>query len=98
MLVAMDRKSMGDRPSWIKTAISLLRKCLDRLSGDRSGQDDVEYAVFIGAIALVVALSLPAVAGRVTKIIGNTQTVLKGAENCGNPNPGTFQGRSPCAP
>ena len=84
--------------SWLKTPYSLLRKCLSRLVNDTGGQDQVEYAVFVGVIALVAALSIPAVADRLTTVLQHTEEVLEDAKNCGNPNPGTFQGRSPCAP
>ena len=98
MLVVTERTTTGDRKSWIKTPISLLRKCLRRLRDDTSGQDQVEYAVLVSGIALVAALSLPAVADRVGAVLGNTQTVLDDANDCRNPNPGTYQGKSPCAP
>jgi hypothetical protein len=52
----------------------------------------------VGVIVLVAALSIPAVADRLTAVLHHTEEVLDDAKNCGNPNPGTFQGRSPCAP
>lgn len=78
---------------------SLLWRALQRLIRDVSGQDQVEYAVFIGVIALVAAMSLPAVANQVSAIFTQTEAVLQGNPgNCGNANPGNFQGRSSCAP
>lgn len=84
--------------SWLRTPCARLRKCLGRLVRHTGGQDQVEYAVFVGVIVLVAALSIPAVADRLTAVLHHTEEVLDDAKNCGNPNPGTFQGRSPCAP
>jgi putative intracellular protease/amidase len=86
-------------------------RLLNHFIRDTRAQDQVEYAVCIGTIALVAALAIPAVADGISAVLLNTQAVLSGAPatvssssstskkgNCGNPNPGTFKGRSPCAP
>lgn len=86
--------------SWLKNPWKLVGKYLKRLAVDVRGQDQVEYAVLVGLIALVAALSLPALANRINDVFEHTEEVLQDAKkgNCANPNPGNFQGRSPCAP
>ena len=73
---------------------------LRRLLRDTRAQDLIEYAVVVGLMALVAVLSLPSVSEGIHKVLMNVQAVMEtaGQENCGNPNPGNFGGRGPCAP
>ena len=70
---------------------------LKGLASDVRGQDQVEYGVFIGLMALAAALSLTELADSITEAYSRLDEVLKAAkDNCANPNPGQYQGRSPC--
>jgi Flp pilus assembly pilin Flp len=107
---AQDRSSRADQQS----SHGLLR-FLNHVVHNTRAQDQVEYAVCVGTIALVAALAIPAIADSISSVFLNTEAVLSGAPvsgssaapgsnngnnngNCGNPNPGTVSGRSPCAP
>jgi Flp pilus assembly pilin Flp len=115
----MPPKEHGDggdgRPNRAKQSLSRwLPRLLRHLINDTRAQDQVEYAVCVGTIALVAALAIPAIAESISAVLLNTQSALSGAPipagsappsgppgnngNCANPNPGNFQGRSPCAP
>lgn len=83
---------------------------LRRLVRDTRAQDDVEYAVYVGLVAVTAALLLPAIATSVRATFLRTEAVLEqatqekptddpaGKPDCRNPVPGQFKGRSPCAP
>jgi hypothetical protein len=88
-----------------------LLRFLSHLKNDIRAQDQIEYAVCVGTISLVAAMAIPAIAESISTVLLNTEAVLIGAPvnpgaaapagsngNCGNPNPGSFKGRSPCAP
>ena len=108
----MKREDHGAQPepgldgSDLRSSRGLLR-FLRHLIRHTGAQDQIEYAVCVGTIALVAAMAIPAIADNISTVLLNTQAVLGGQPatgngnnngNCGNPTPGNFQGRSPCAP
>ncbi len=93
-------RSNANRTEWLQRAKLLWKKRLAGLFCDTRGQEMVEYAVFVGLVALVAALALPPIVERVTTILSNTNQAMPVGDptNCGNLNPGAHGGRSPCAP
>ena len=74
------------------------------LLNPRRGGAFVEHALLIGLIAASGAYGLSSLAGDLRAALLKQQEALERAAdqddngNCGNPTPGAFQGRSPCAP
>lgn len=110
----MTRKDHGAEPepgldgSDLYSSRGFLR-FLRHLIRHTGAQDQIEYAVCVGTLALVAAMAIPAIADNISAVLLNTQAVLSGQPasssgngnnrgNCGNPTPGNFKGRSPCAP
>lgn len=85
--------------TWFQKA-GLWKKRIIGVFRDTRGQEMVEYAVFVGLVALVAALALPPLVERVTSVLSsvNQSMPVGDPSNCGNLNPGAHGGRSPCAP
>ena len=91
---------MCDRATWLQAARLRCTEWLRGLFSDTRGQEMVEYAVFVGLVALVAALALPPLVERVTSVLMDVNQAMPVGKptNCGNLNPGAHGGRSPCAP
>ena len=91
---------MRNRTSWLQQARLRCKKWLSDLFCNTCGQEMVEYAVFVGLVALVAAHVLPALVDRITTVLHNVHQAMPVGDprNCGNLNPGAHGGRSPCAP
>ena len=89
-----------NRFAWRQRVKLLWKKGLAGLVRDTRGQEMVEYAVFVGLVALVAALALPPIVDRVTYLLATANQYLPVGKstNCANLNPGAHGGRSPCAP
>ena len=82
------------------------KRILGRFRGlfyNQRGQTMVEYAVLASVLAIALAIGLLDVFDNVRGVMMKVQGALEGElvnpnGNCGNPNPGTRGGRSPCAP
>ena len=59
-----------------------------KLAHDKRGQDQVEYGVFIGLMALAAALSLTELSDAISNAYSQIGDALDQAGNCANPNPG----------
>jgi Flp pilus assembly pilin Flp len=98
----MDHPSQSDGPAerrnWAEPAsLRWLSGVLKRLIRDSRAQDQVEYAVCIGTIALVAALSIPAIADSISTVLLNTQAALSGnpvAGSNGAPNSNNGNGNN----
>ena len=83
----------------MKAIIQLLR----RLLWSERAEGMVSYALIVGIMSLAAVYSLSKVSADLRTILLRQQEVLEeaagqGGQPCANPNPGQFQGRSPCAP
>ena len=80
---------MRDRTTWLQAASLRCTKWFRGLFSDTCGQEMVEYAVFIGLVALVAALALPPLVERVTSVLMYVNQAMPVGKptNCGNLNP-----------
>jgi len=90
---------LRDRTQGIREPGLRCRQWFARLVRNTRGQEMVEYAVFVGLVALVSALALPAIVERVTYVLNTVHQSMPVSDptNCASLNPGAHGGRSPCA-